>query len=44
MSGSLKVRSGSADGPVRFIPYNTDQAIMHELATRAGGEVVTLEN
>ena len=35
---------GLADGSVRLIPYNTDQTIMEALATRAGGEVVTLEN
>ena len=33
-----------ADGSVRLIPCNTDQTIMEALATRAGGEVVTLEN
>lgn len=35
---------GLADGSLRLIPYETDQVIMRAMATRAGGETVTLED
>jgi len=30
------------DGSVRYLPKTTDLTVLYQLATRAGGEVVTL--